>query len=174
MLEEFHCIHARAGERRRRRGESTPRPFFLADATMRAMSAHSLAPLVDALVASYRSDPRAHHINKHFLPSRDEAIEIVSLLLQVFYPGYFGRPDVSDEDITYHVGMLLSQVQSKLERQVELCLCYRGEDESGRADVPRCRGEARSIAWKFLEGVPALRALLVKTSRPPTTAIRRR
>ncbi|MGZ6093313.1 MAG: serine O-acetyltransferase, partial [Polyangiales bacterium] len=78
------------------------------------------------------------------------------------YPGYFGRADLTDEDVGFFVGTLLGQVRDKLERQVELCLCYRGEDESGRADVPRCRGEARSITWKFLEEVPKLRALLVE------------
>ena len=64
----------------------------------------TLQPLVDAMLASYRSDARAHHINKRFLPSRDEAIEIVALLLQLFYPGYFGR-----QDLTAHVNLTALQ-----------------------------------------------------------------
>lgn len=121
----------------------------------------SLQPLVDAMLASYRGDPRAHHINKRYLPSRDEAVKIVNLLLQLLYPGYFGRQDLTDEDVGYHVGVLLSTLREKLEAQIELCLCYRGEEE-GRADVPRCRSEGRTITRKFLDQLPKLRAQLLE------------
>jgi serine O-acetyltransferase len=124
----------------------------------------TLQPLVDAMLSSYRSDARAHHINKRFLPSRDEAIEIVRLLLQLFYPGYFGRQDLTDEDVGYHVGVLLSALREKLEAQIELCLCYRGEalEDGGRPDVPRCHKEGRTITRRFLERLPGLRALLLE------------
>lgn len=121
-----------------------------------------LAPLVDALLASYRDDPRATHIAQRYLPSRDESIEIVQLLLQLFYPGYFGRQDVGEEDVAYHVGVVLAALREKLERQIELCLCYRGEGEHGRADVPRCRNEGKTLARRFLERLPALRAMLIE------------
>lgn len=122
-----------------------------------------LQTLVDALLQSYRVDGRAHHINKQFLPSRDEAVALLQLLLQLMYPGYFGRQDLTDENVGYHVGVLLSTVREKLERQIELCLCYRDElaDDRHRADVPRCRAEGRSLARAFLERLPALRAMLL-------------
>ena len=88
-----------------------------------------LPALVDALVEGYRADPRGHHINRRFLPSRDEIIEISGLLLQLLYPGYFGRQDLTDQNIGAHVGGLLAALRDKLERQIGLCLCY--EDELG-------------------------------------------
>lgn len=113
------------------------------------------------MLESYRKDPRAHHINKRFLPSRREAIEVVQLLLQLFYPGYFGREDLSDDDVGYHVGVLLSTLREKLETQIELCLCYRGE-EQGKADVQRCRSEGRNTTRKFLDRLPDVRAMLLE------------
>jgi serine O-acetyltransferase len=122
-----------------------------------------IAPLVDALLESYRSDRRAQHINKRYLPSRDEAIEILHLLFQLFYPGYFGRQDLTDENLGYHVGVVLSTLREKLERQIELCLCYRGEaGDDGRADVPLCRNEGKRITRAFLERLPSLRTLLLE------------
>lgn len=121
-----------------------------------------LQPLVEALLASYRNDGRAHHINKRYLPSRDEAIEIVQLLLQLMYPGYFGRQDLTDENVGYHAGVLLSTLREKLERQIELCLCYRDETVTDRADVTVCRSEGRDLTRSFLERLPALRALLLE------------
>ena len=44
---------------------------------------HELKGLVDALLQSYRSDPRGHHINRKYLPSRAEIIDIIHILLQV-------------------------------------------------------------------------------------------
>ncbi len=96
-----------------------------------------------------------------------------SLLLQLFYPGYVGRQDLTDENLEYHVGNLLSTLREKVQRQVETCLCFAAESE-GRAHVA-CGEEARRVTTSFLERLPgdpggAHRA----TCRPPTTATPRR
>ncbi|NOU34225.1 MAG: serine acetyltransferase [Polyangiaceae bacterium] len=120
----------------------------------------ALAKLVDALCASYRSDPRAQRINRHFLPSREASIEILRLLLGLLYPGYYGREDLDDANVAYHVGVALSQAREKLAAQVERCLCY-GDEEQGDADVPRCRSHATELTDIFLTGLPELRARLI-------------
>ena len=124
----------------------------------------ALPELVDALLASYRSDARGHHINRRFLPSRDEIIEIVELLLQLLYPGYYGRQDLTDQNVGYHVGVLLSTVREKLERQIGLCLCYAKELHAAcTEDEPRTMSlGARELTTRFLGGLPALRARLVE------------
>lgn len=123
---------------------------------------HELSNLVDAIVESYRSDPRAHHIGRRFLPSRDEIIAISELLLQLVYPGYFGRQGLTEECITYHVGDLLSSLREKLRRQIELCLCYARECEGHRDRLPpELEEEAARLASSFLARIPAVRAMLI-------------
>ena len=123
------------------------------------MSATPLPGLVDGMLASYRRDPRAQHVNRRFLPSRDEILEIVRLLLELFYPGYFGRQDLTDENLPFHVGTLLSRLREKLERQVETCLVLlRGVRRTARGV---CSEEARRVAARFLERLPAVRDALV-------------
>ena len=73
-----------------------------------------LSPLVDALLESYRESHRTHNIGRRALPSRAECIEIVQLLLQVFYPGYFGRQDLAPGDVGFHVGVALSTLRARL------------------------------------------------------------
>lgn len=124
--------------------------------------ANELSALVDEMVASYRSDRRGQRINRRFTPSRDDIIEIIELLLQLFYPGYFGRRDVSDEDLAFHVGGLLSTLREKLARQIELCLCHDDEEDGTTVDVPRCHHHATGRASAFLAQLPALRATLLK------------
>lgn len=119
--------------------------------------------MVDGLLASYRSGPQAHHINRRFLPSRDEIIELIGLLLQLMYPGYYGRQDLNDQNLPYHIGMLLSTVRDKLQKQISVCLCYHKEslgecpDEALRAS--KCH--ANDTTKRFLLQLPSIRATLI-------------
>jgi serine O-acetyltransferase len=122
-------------------------------------SAGSLPSLVDAMLESYRGDPRGHHINKKFLPSRDEIIRCVQMLLQLFYPGYYGRQDLTDETIRFHVGCLLTELRATLARQVELCLCHQAEACAGCTDS--CSGEAARVTDALLAALPSLRRTLL-------------
>ncbi len=122
-------------------------------------TAAALPALVEGMLASYRRDPRAQHVNRRFLPSRDEILEIVKLLLELFYPGYFGRQDLTDENLAFHVGNLLSTLREKVERQVETCLCFAAECD-GRPAHP-CAEEARRTTERFLARLPAVRDALV-------------
>jgi serine O-acetyltransferase len=118
--------------------------------------------VVDALIASYRSDVRGQHINKRFSPSREEIIEIISLLLQVFYPGYYGRQDLSDANLVYHVGSLISTLRDKLEQQIERCLCFQDESaQESTIDVPKCRQRGREVAGRFVARLPEVRRRLL-------------
>jgi serine O-acetyltransferase len=118
-----------------------------------------LPRLVEGMLSSYRRDPRAQHVNRRFLPSRDEILGIVKLLLELFYPGYFGRQDLTDENLAFHVGNQLSALRERLERQVETCLCFTAECDGRPAHA--CAGEARKVAARFLERLPSVRDALV-------------
>lgn len=119
-----------------------------------------LRDTVDALLLSYRTDGRAQHINRRFLPSREEIVDILALLFELLFPGYFGKLDLTDENLAYHVGNLVAQLRDKLERQIEHCLCF--EDESNASlDEPRCRSHGRALASALLARLPEIRRRLV-------------
>lgn len=121
-----------------------------------------LTEVVAALVEGYRADERGQFLNKRFIPSRAETIEVLRMLLELFYPGYFGRQDLTDENVSWHVGATLHALREKLCAQVELCLCYGSESGDHRQpDVPRCRNHGRLVADRFLAKLPELRRKLV-------------
>lgn len=133
----------------------------MSEATDRAPGG-DLASLVGAILESYRDDPRGQFINKRFIPSRDEIIEVLKLLFELFYPGYFGRQDLTDENVAYHVGATLHTLREKLAAQIELCLCYGTESgERATPDVPRCRRHGRTVTAEFMARLPAIRRRLV-------------
>jgi serine O-acetyltransferase len=121
-----------------------------------------LDDLVTALLKSYRADARGHHINRKYLPSRAEIIEILHLLFQVLYPGYVGRQGLTDEEVGYHVGTLLSTLREKLARQIEQCLCHEAEMQKENASDASCAPHAKKVAGMFLAKLPALRATLLE------------
>jgi serine O-acetyltransferase len=114
-----------------------------------------------AMLASYERDPRGHLIGRRFLPSRDETREVTQLLLQLFFPGYFGRQDLTRENVGPHVNELLGRVRSILRRQIEQALCYAAELD-GTLEVGDCGPHADRVTDLFLARLPSLRALLLE------------
>ncbi|MEW5851958.1 MAG: serine O-acetyltransferase [Myxococcota bacterium] len=121
----------------------------------------TLPELVNAMLESYRSDQRAHRVNRRFLPARDEIVEILQLLLQLLYPGYHGRQDLTDENVAYHVGVTLTAVREKLCTQIALCLCHETE-VCGECPEPHGSDtRARELADSFLTRLPDIRRALI-------------
>ncbi|NLX22171.1 MAG: serine acetyltransferase [Phycisphaerae bacterium] len=120
-----------------------------------------LPALVDKMVESYYSDERTRHIDRTFLPSRAEVVEIIQLMLELAYPGHYGRQNLTRHNVQYHVGELLPKLGQKLFRQIDQALCYQ-EELNGRATSGRrpCDGKARQLTLDFLERMPRIRDLL--------------
>ncbi len=117
-----------------------------------------LDAVVGAMLESYHADSRGQFINRKFLPNRREIIGIIELFLELFYPGYFGRQDLNEENLRYHVGGLVSSLRDKLAAQIELCLCHAAEQGDV---VTQCSAEARRLAQRMLDMTPKIRATLL-------------
>jgi serine O-acetyltransferase len=121
-----------------------------------------LCDLVDDFLESYRTEARLHAINRRFIPSREGILEVLRLCLELLYPGYHGRQDLTDENIGDHIVVLLATLREKLQIQIERCLCYDqercGEVESYQIS---CRASARHLTGEFLSALPGIRKLLV-------------
>jgi len=120
-----------------------------------------LPVLVDKIIASYEKNEQTRHIDQAFLPSRDETIEIVQMLLELAYPGYHGRQNLSSYNVKFHVGELLPKLGQKLYRQIGQAICYQ-EEQEGRAEScgQSCDQKAREMTLAFLERIPAIREML--------------
>jgi serine O-acetyltransferase len=119
-----------------------------------------LRSIVDALLVSYREEPRAHHVGKRFIPDRKTILEILELLLELLYPGFTGKHDLDDDNLAYHVGERVALLREKLERQAECCLCHADETAS-HLDVPKCRMHGHEVTADFLAALPEIRRMLV-------------
>jgi serine O-acetyltransferase len=118
--------------------------------------------LAGDLLRSYLSDERARRISHRYLPSREAIVEILEAVLDLMYPGYFGRRDLNDENLGAHIEQSVAALAPKIEQEMEHCLCYGRERESSRGDVGDCAPRARELTQVFLRRLPEIRRLLLR------------
>jgi serine O-acetyltransferase len=114
------------------------------------------------LLDSYFGDERARRIARRYLPSREAIAEILEGVLDLMYPGYFGRQDLDRENLGRYVDESLAALAPRIEREMEHCLCYGREREAGASAFGECAPRARELTAVFLGRLPEIRSLLVR------------
>jgi serine O-acetyltransferase len=133
------------------------------------MSAASVKPRVTALdrlagelLDSYLNDERARRISQRYLPSREAIVEILNAVLDLMYPGYFGRQDLNADNLRAHIDQMLVSLIPKLEHEIEQCLCYGRERETVPPQFGECAPRAHELAEIFLQRLPEIRGMLIR------------
>ena len=122
-----------------------------------------LPAVVDAVTGSIVNEPRMRHLNRVFLPSRDEIVVCIGLLRQLLFPGYFGRQGLTSDNIHRRVSELVTDVSDRLYEQVRHCLLYQKaipESPGECAETFDCDSDSARIVSDFLDRIPAVRAVL--------------
>ena len=123
----------------------------------------ALEELTGEFLDSYLGDERARRISHRYLPSREAIVDILESVLDLMYPGYFGRHDLSADNLQSYVAQSLAALAPKLEQEMEHCLCYGRERESDRpAELGECAPRAHELAEIFLNRLPQIRGLLIR------------
>ena len=122
-----------------------------------------LEDLTARLLESYLSDERARSISQRYLPSREGILDVLHMVLDLMYPGYFERRDLRPDNLDAYVGGKVAALVPKLERELEHCLCYgrERERETRSAEFGECAPRAHALAEMFLERLPEMRKLLI-------------
>ena len=120
-----------------------------------------LESLSGELLESYLGDERARRISQRYLPSREAIVDILEGVLDLMYPGYFGRRDLNRENLPAHIAQSVAALAPKIEQEMEHCLCY-GREQNARADVGDCAPRSRELTQVFLHRLPEIRKLLLR------------
>lgn len=107
---------------------------------------------------SYRSVCHEHFQDRP-MPSASELKEIVDLLREILFPGYFGNSPVRWESIHYYIGVNTEKVYEKLITQIFAGLCFSCMTE-GDAGVQLNREKSLDIASAFIAQLPEIRRKL--------------
>jgi len=121
----------------------------------------ALDALTDRLLDSYEHDERALRVSQRYLPSREAIVEVLQDVLDLMYPGYFGRQDLSRENLGAHTAQAVQALAPKIEREMEHCLCYGREREATNLEFGECAPRAQELTGIFLGRLPEIRRLLL-------------
>lgn len=122
--------------------------------------------LVNRIVTSYKADDRTRHIDRGYLPSRAEIVGVIDSLLEISFPGYFGRLNLTENNVRFHVGDLLPRLGRRLYTQIFHAVCHHNETQgeyapNGPAEQAVPFGAtANELAIAFLERIPDVRGML--------------
>jgi len=118
-----------------------------------------IVELTERIVTSYGTDERTQRIGRMFVPSRSKIVELVSLVRQLLFPGYFGSKKLTNENVRFHVGNLLGRLGDDLTEQITHCMCI--DRRCAQCDTPeQCREQAENYANGLLERIPRIRDML--------------
>jgi serine O-acetyltransferase len=102
--------------------------------------------------------PKLEHLAATPLPDKTSVIKILDDLLEVIYPGYFGRKYLESSEIEYYLGNLLDSIYSRLTQ--EIYRSVRPLCESTNEECDHCHAIAEEQAVFFLRKLVDLRGRL--------------
>jgi serine O-acetyltransferase len=118
-----------------------------------------LARLTDEIIDSYRRHPATQYIGSTYLPNRETIISLVNTIREVLFPGFFGRQNIVESDLPFHISSMLGTVRDMLFDQVRRSLRHRHQ-RTGKGECPDCDATAAAITDEFLGSIPRLRGIL--------------
>jgi serine O-acetyltransferase len=104
--------------------------------------------------------PKLEHLATTPLPDRASVIKILDDLLEVIYPGYFGRKYVESSNIEYYVGDLLDSIYTRLTQEIYRSIRPECSNAKAMDECEHCHGIAEEQSLLFLRALPHLRSRL--------------
>lgn len=94
------------------------------------------------------------------LPSVAMLQQIVTLVREIIFPGYYGTPVVNSITIQHHIGVKIETLQSLLVEQILAGLCYRNSSCEKCQCNESNRNLSREKALQFIAYLPELRRVM--------------
>jgi len=114
--------------------------------------------LVDNILATYDGDSGINFIDLTNLPIRESILNILDLIMELLFPGYTGKKNVTRGNIGFVVGEILCQIREELSEQAERS--FRHNCTSKDCADCDCHEMALKTTEHLLGKLPDIRGLL--------------
>ena len=115
---------------------------------------------LESLVESYKLGSGINFIDDTNLPVNIAIAEILDNLLEIIFPGYTGKRDITTENVSFIIGDLLCRVRDSLETQVFRALKHECRIKNCEPNCD-CRIQANDITEYLLDNILNIRKLLI-------------
>jgi serine O-acetyltransferase len=112
------------------------------------------------------SDPKTYNLVCHEhhsgepLPSIEKLGEIVNLIREILFPGYYGNTSLRSNTIRHYTGVYIDELFDMLSEQILAGLCFTCENREG-IDIQERSVFGQGLASDFISFLPEIRRLLV-------------
>ena len=110
------------------------------------------------LCDSYAKGIGVSYSENNSIPERDVVVGLLESMLDLLFPGYTGRREITQAGQFFTVGNMLNQIHSGLASQIAKAFSYKCKRENCNED---CTAHARSVAAALLQKLPEIRELLL-------------
>ncbi|MDR1901666.1 MAG: serine acetyltransferase [Treponema sp.] len=114
--------------------------------------------LTDILTKSYEDHEEIIKIDSGSLLNRSRIIDILELLRNLIFPGYFGKKNISSGAVEYYAGDLLEEVLFSLSKEIRRSLEI--SESFGGLSAKILEDKAGEITFLFLSKLPDIRECL--------------
>ncbi len=122
------------------------------------LTGEKIENLVCELARTYQDDSGINFIDASNLPGRDKILHILDLLVEVLFPGYTGKREITKSNIKFIVGDILWQIYTELAEQAERAFQYQCRIKN--CEGCDCRTMAENVTQHLLIQLPRIRELL--------------
>lgn len=120
---------------------------------------HQIPRITESIVTTYGlGEIPMQHLGVTPLPSKESIVQIIEILQEILFPGYFGKKGLDSNSIQYHIGDSIETVYELLFREI-----YRGIRHGCQLSetvCSHCEDISESQTLAFLETIPKIRESL--------------
>jgi len=121
------------------------------------MPATKLPQIIERIVNTYDAEDGINHIEGPNLPSRERVVEIAVHFLNVLFPGYYEKKELSKGNVTYYIWEKIAAIYHLLSRENLKSL----KSASGQqGDDKKLTAESIDITFSLLKKIPEIRERL--------------
>lgn len=123
---------------------------------MSNLSTEQTDHLVKAIAAGYRKNQPVISTESVSQPKREVIIKVIFIMRELLFPEYYGKRELIDNTIEYHIGDLLINVHKILHEQIVFALIHQTIANNNPAG--NSSKMADEIIYQFLSKIPELRS----------------
>ncbi len=114
--------------------------------------------IVDMVINSCSEKGCFDHVDSAIIPSRESLIEIIDLIKDILFPGYFGDQTVDTNNLPYHIGNEINELFQSLSQQITNSIIH--DCNQHNENCNECVDKGQEETLRFLRKIPELRSLL--------------
>jgi len=117
-----------------------------------------LSDILENIIETSNDSQCFTHIDYEPIPYEGYVIDIINLLREVLFPGYFAREKIDPINLKYKIGQSVSVLFDMLSEQIAHSIRH----ECFRHDLPcsECEEQGQRISLSLLESIPSIRKKL--------------